>query len=117
MPAEPMGLTMSEGVPGPLRAMDSLREHHVAALARAFRPWAGSWSLDRHEGYDGDLTLILSSRDGAASLVFSRSSAGFHAAIMEGDAYRTLGCFASLAALITAACETLPGSTNGPLCA
>jgi hypothetical protein len=83
----------------------------------AFRPWFASWSLDRHEGYDGDLTLVLSSRDSAASLVFSRSSAGFHAAIMEADAYRALGCYASLDALIAAACEILPGTMSGPLCA
>jgi hypothetical protein len=108
MTPESIQSAMSESGPGPLRAIDSLREHHVASLARAFSPWLATWSLDRHEGYDGDLTLILSSACGAVSLVFSRSAAGFHAAIMEADAYRALGCFPSLDKLVAATCEFLP---------
>jgi hypothetical protein len=79
--------------------MHSLTEKHVAALSGL--AWA--WSLDRHQGYDGDLTSLLGPPgDTGSGFVISRKATLFHLAATTGDAYRQVGAFASLADLLRA---------------
>ena len=83
--------------PSSLRAMHSLREKHVRTLAGALTQLPGIWSLERHEGCDGDLTLMLMPRQAdRANLVVSREADGFHLTANQDDDYRDLGCFGAL---------------------
>ena len=81
----------------PLRAIHSLREAHVTQLCRMLPGFSSRWSLDRHEGCDGDLTVILMP-NGADDVGFalSRSSIGYNLAMTMGDVYQMLGTFGSL---------------------
>ena len=81
----------------PLRALHSLREKHVTVLARTMSQLPGSWSLECHESYDGDLTLMLMpQQQGRANLVVNRGSDGFHLIANQDDDYCELGCFGAL---------------------
>jgi hypothetical protein len=87
----------------PLTAMHSLREAHAAALALAVSACPGTWTLDRHEGYDGDLTVLLTPADAASPiLVVSHAADGFHLSGNRDDACERLGCFGSLDSLLAA---------------
>ena len=87
--------------PSPLRALHSLREKHVRTLARTLTLLPGTWSLERHEGCDGDLTLMLMPHQAdRANLVVSREADGFHLTANHGDDYRELGCFSALDELV-----------------
>jgi hypothetical protein len=96
----------------PLRAMHSLRGKHVAGLAKVM---AGlpAWSLECHEGYDGDLTVVLlPQNEGSDALVISRTADGFHLCTSRGDDYRSLGCFGSLEVLAAVAQATIATSAE-----
>ena len=85
----------------PLRALHSLREKHVTVLARTMSQLPGSWSLERHESYDGDLTLMLMPQQAdRANLVVSREADGFHLIANHDDDCRELGCFGALDELV-----------------
>jgi len=89
----------------PLRAMHSLREPHVALLTQTMAGFAGRWTLERHESYDGDLTVLLVPTDPAErAFVISRSAEGFHLSRDHGDEMNSLGVFASFPDLLA----TLP---------
>lgn len=85
----------------PLRAMHSLREKHVKTLAMALSRLPGTWSLECHEGYDGDLTLMLMPQhQERENLVVSREADGFHLIANQDDDYRQLGCFGAMDELV-----------------
>ena len=85
----------------PLRALHSLREKHVRILARTMSQLPGTWCLERHESYDGDLTLMLMPQQPErANLVVSRESDGFHLIANQEDEYRELGCFGAIDELV-----------------
>ncbi len=84
-----------------LRAMHSLREKHVRTLTEALSRLPGTWSLECHESYDGDLTLMLMPQhQERASLVVSREADGFHLIANQDDDYRKLGCFGAMDELV-----------------
>ena len=84
----------------PLRAMHSLREKHVLTLAQALSRLPGTWSLERHESYDGDLTLMLRpQQQEGENLVVSRRADGFHLIANQEDC-RKLGCFGAMDELV-----------------
>ncbi len=86
----------------PLRALHSLREKHVTVLARTMSQLPGRWSLERHESYDGDLTLMLMPQQAdPTNLVVSREADGFHLIANQDDDYRELGCFSAIDELVT----------------
>jgi hypothetical protein len=102
-------IILSPGVPGRVRAIHSLLERHVSVLACELLPLQSTWSLVRHEGYDGNLTvLIASDGDVEPSLVFSRSAAGFHLGVLHADNYQEVGCYSTIEALVAAARGRLP---------
>ncbi len=85
----------------PLRALHSLREKHVQTLARTLSQLPGIWSLERQEGYDGDLTVMLMpQRPEGESFIISRKADGFHLGASQEDDYRELGCFAGIDELV-----------------
>jgi hypothetical protein len=85
----------------PVRAIYSLRESHITFLAQAVAAASGPWSIARHEGYDGDLMVLMTPPgDGDADYVVSRTRAGFHLAATVEDTYQPIGVFATLAALV-----------------
>ena len=85
----------------PLRALHSLREKHVTVLAKTMSQLPGTWSLERHEGCDGDLTLMLMPQQAnRANLVVSREADGFHLIANQDDDYRELGRFGAIDELV-----------------
>ena len=85
----------------PLRALHSLRENHVTVLAKTMSQLPGTWSLERHESYDGDLTLMLMpDHQERANLVVSRESDGFHLIANQDDDYCELGRFSAIDELV-----------------
>ena len=85
----------------PLRTLHSLREKHVTVLAKTMSQLPGTWSLERHEGCDGDLTLMLMPQQpDRANLVVSREADGFHLIANQEDDCRELGCFGALDELV-----------------
>jgi hypothetical protein len=80
----------------PLHALHRLRDVQVSLLAQTIAGFAGTWTLERHEGYDGDLTVLLvSARRDDATYVISRSAHGFHLGANLGDEFRPIGVFVS----------------------
>ena len=104
MPAQ--RFTMPDSDPdthSPLRALHSLRETDVDALRQGFAENQEEWSFDRHESYDGDLTVMLTPADEAEPvLVVSRDEEGFHLAASRGDEYQPLGSFGSVTSVVSA---------------
>ena len=98
----------------PIRGEYSLRETDVAAFQQGFAENQAAWSLDCHESYDGDLTVMLTPPGEAeATLVMSRDAGGFHLAASQGDEFQDLGIFKSISSIVS----TLSGpadDTNGP---
>jgi hypothetical protein len=85
----------------PLRAMYSLHEKHVAVLTAALTRLPETWSLERHEGYDGDLTLLLMPQHEETEKLFvNRSADGFHLIANHEDEFRELGCFDAMDDLV-----------------
>ena len=86
----------------PLRAEYSLRDTDVAAFRQGFAETQDAWLLDRHESYDGDLTVMLTPPGEAeATLVVSRDKDGFHLAASQGDDYQDLGSFESVSSIVS----------------
>jgi hypothetical protein len=77
----------SSGPAGPIRALHSLSPAQVAFLHSGLRRIPLAWSVDEQEGYDGDLTLVLTleDEDTDLSLAIWRTPAGFHLCTMRED--------------------------------
>lgn len=81
----------------PIRGLHSLTSAQVASIAAELRRMPTPWSLDEQEGYDGDLTLILTPSEHQADLSFAlwRTPAGFHLCTMRDDEQISSDVFAS----------------------
>lgn len=76
----------AECATSPIRALHTLTPAQVSAVRSALPRLAGSWALDEQEGYDGELTLILTPEEQSGfSFALWRSPAGFHLVSMHGD--------------------------------
>ncbi|MFT8246587.1 hypothetical protein [Roseomonas sp. BN140053] len=42
-----------------IRALHSLTENDAVSLSLGLRDLPGAWSVEQHEGYDGDLVVLL----------------------------------------------------------
>ena len=86
----------------PIRGQYSLCETDVVAFQQGFAETQMPWSLDRHESYDGDLTVMLTPPGEAeATLVMSRDAGGFHLAVSQGDEFQDLGIFDSISSIVS----------------
>ena len=82
-----------------IRALHSLTESEVVSLSLGLRDLPGAWSVEQHEGYDGDLLVLLVqdwAADEALSFALHRSAAGLHLSAQHGDEHIGLGTFAAL---------------------
>ena len=95
----------------PIRALHSLTSDQVASVAAALQRLPASWSLDEQEGYDGDLTLILTPADPNSdlSLALWRSPAGFHLATMRDDEQVGNNVLASIENLLASVASSAAG--------
>lgn len=87
----------------PIRAQQSLRESHAAAVETALGLLEGTWSVERHHDYNGSLFLLLIPDGGdaaGASFVLHRDVEGVQLVATRGDAYDTLGTVQTLQAAI-----------------
>ena len=74
----------------------------------------GTWSLERHEGCDGDLTLMLMPQQAdRANLVVRREADGYHLTANQDDNYRELGCFGALDELLATVRANVRGRSLG----
>jgi hypothetical protein len=82
----------------PIRALHSLTSEQASSVAAALSRQPIAWMADEQEGYDGDLTLVLTPSDPHADLSFAlwRSPAGFHLATLRDDEQVSSEIFASL---------------------
>lgn len=46
--------------PAPIRALRSLRPQQADRVAQAVMAWPGAWSVERHDDYDGYLSMLVS---------------------------------------------------------
>ncbi len=92
---------VNSDMPSPLRSMHSLREKHVKVLVNVLSQLPDIWSLERHEGYDGDLSLMLTSEHQEDDNFFvGRRASGFHLIANRDDDCRELGCFDTVDELV-----------------
>ena len=87
--------------------MRSVRDGHAASVEALVARHPG-WSTKRHDGYDGDLLLMVTPVLGASSsLVLSHDLVGFELGIIRVDEYEKLGCFDKLDQMMVALCRIL----------
>ena len=87
-----------------LRAFHSLSAAQARELELGMALVPGSWEIDRQEGYDGHLTLVISSAEAACDAVFAvwRSGAELQMSTMRGDEQVTVQGFSSVSAVLLA---------------
>ena len=73
--------------PSPIRALHSLSPAQIGRIHAALARMPHAWSAEEQEGYDGDLTLVLTPGDDTCplSLALWRSPAGYHLLCVEHD--------------------------------
>lgn len=85
-----------------LRAFYSLSNTQARELELGMALIPGTWEIDRQEGYDGHLTLVISSADTACDVVFAvwRSGAELQMSTMRGDEQVAVQGFSSVPAVL-----------------
>jgi hypothetical protein len=87
----------------PVRALHSLSPAQVLALRTGLRRMPGLWAIDEQEGYDGDLTLLLTPEgDPALSFALWRTPAGLHLSTMLEDDQLSTEVFGSIGEILLA---------------
>jgi len=87
------------------RTLSSLSEVQVDLLEAALPGLAGSWCLERHESYEGNLLLLIMPADGndmTANLTIDQDAAGLNLGVLRGDELTSQGCYDSMETLIPA---------------
>ena len=86
-----------------VRSLHSLRDSDVRIIEAMLAATSGKWSLERHDDYDGDLSVLLSPECGGGarpSFFLHRTAAGIHLVDASLDGYRPLGTYKALSAAI-----------------
>jgi hypothetical protein len=86
--------------PVTIRALRSLTQHAFDAVSEAIGGVPGSWTLERHDDYDGYLSLLISPERGsdAPSFLISGQVGLMEVAKFQDDELHTLGQFENLEA-------------------
>lgn len=94
----------------PIRALHSLTAAQAASITAALSRQPIACMADEQEGYDGDLTLVLTPADPYNELSFAlwRSPAGFHLVTIREDEQVGSEILASLEDVL----ETVFGTTS-----
>ena len=90
---------------GTIRSFFSLTERQAAAITAVVLNGSADWVLDRHEGWDGHLMLLITPAEGsddAPTYTVDRDAAGLHLRVLEHEIYRALGTFSALEDLVAA---------------
>ncbi|WP_043840426.1 hypothetical protein [Muricoccus aerilatus] len=87
-----------------LRAFRSLSDAQARELEAGLASLPGTWEIDRQEGYDGHLTLVITARDAAPELFFAvwRTSTGLQMSTMQADEQISVQAFSSIDAVLLA---------------
>ncbi len=87
-----------------LRAFHSLSSAQARELELGMALVPGTWEIDRQEGYDGHLTLVVSSADPACDILFAvwRAGAELQMSTMRGDEQVAVEGFSSVRAVLLA---------------
>ena len=119
MPADAQSAaTTNSEKANPIRAIHSLRERHVAAIAAAAETLPGDWSIERHEDYEGGLSVLLiptGDDEAGETFVIYRDGAGIHLGASRWSVYREVGRFGSIEAAMYKITEALALHRFGPL--
>jgi hypothetical protein len=86
--------------PVTIRALRSLTDHAFAAVSDAIAELQGGWTLERHDDYEGYLSLLISPESGidAPSYFISGQLGYIELAQFQGDELHTLGRFGDIEA-------------------
>lgn len=79
-----------------IRAFSSLREHDVQVVQAMLVLIDGSWTIEQHTDYAGDLSLLLTEGSDATSdhtFLLHRTIDGIHLVDVADEAYQHLGTF------------------------
>ncbi len=95
----------------PIRALHSLTHGQADRVEAALAQRPGSWTAERHEGYDGHLSLVLSPPDAAddRTLVVHRDEHGLRLDVTQGDRWDRLGCWPDMGSLLARVLEAAQG--------
>ncbi len=86
----------------PFLSAPSLTEVQITAIERALDT---GWSVDRHESFDKNLTLLVSppsSLDQDAAFYVEADNVGFILSVIQNDELEARGSFGSIEALVMA---------------
>ncbi len=102
-------LVTSDPIPledaSPIRALHSLTAAQAEALEAVVRRLPGRWSAERHEGYDGHLSVLIAPEGGdeaGPSLVAHRDAGGLRLDTTRWDGWEAVGRFDTLPSLLEA---------------
>ncbi|HTR17936.1 MAG TPA: hypothetical protein VMI52_13005 [Acetobacteraceae bacterium] len=105
-------------VAGPIRTLHGLRRADIAALSTGLGGLPGVWSVETHQDYEGDLTVLLVPAGGdeaGPSFVVYRQAGAFRVAVSRWDAYDPLGAVPVVEAVLPLIQACLrPGGAQGP---
>lgn len=96
---------LDDGRISPIRALHSLTHAQADAVEALLPLLPGAWSAERHEGYDGHLSLMIAPEAGdaaAASLVVHRDEHGLRLDATRWDGWERVGRYDRLEALLDA---------------
>lgn len=100
---------LDDGRSSPIRALHSLTHTQADAVEALLPRLPGGWSAERHEAYDGHLSLMLVPEAGdeaGLSLVVHRDERGLRLDLTRWDAWERVGCYDALEALLEAVLVT-----------
>ena len=95
--------SLDDGRTSPIRALHSLTHAQADAVEALLPRLPGPWSAERHEGYDGHLSLVIAPEAGdvaGASLVVHRDQHGLRLDATRWDGWQPVGCYDAMAALL-----------------
>ena len=95
----------------PIRALHSLTHAQADQVEAALAQRPLSWVAERHEGYDGHLSLMLSQGEAAdeRTLVVHRDAQGLRLDVTRGDRWDRVGCWPDMESLLARVLEAAQG--------
>ncbi len=78
--------TAADNTLSPVRALRSLTSAQAGQIVAGLSSLAGTWDITRHEGCDGQLSLLLAhTGHDDTTLIVDRDRHGIHVSLMLGD--------------------------------
>lgn len=86
-----------------VQAPHSLRDSDFQKVEAMLAAIGGTWLVEQHDDYDGDLSLLLtelSNGTAGPSFHLHRTAAGFHVADTGWESFRPIGTFGALSSAL-----------------